>query len=116
MNKVEKEKKISETERKYSVFVRLDCGAGQVAEHEYDFPTFRKAKNFIARLRSVWSVVYPDAVMVLYEQTTITGAAADGTILLQRTTRRALPAPGVSYSALDYDKQITENFLERGKK
>ena len=94
---------------KWIVFASIACGVEQ-AQHEYEFETKRKAQAFIRRLRSAWEVVYPDAVVVLYDYQKITETNEDGLTMWQTETKRAIPTSSGSIY------HITEKNLDPAEK
>ena len=80
---------------KWIVYASITCDTEQ-AQHEYEFETKRKAQAFIRRLRAAWDVVYPDAVVILYDYQKITEANEDGLTMWQTETKRAVPVRGGS--------------------
>lgn len=94
---------------KWIVFASVACGVEQ-AQHEYEFESKRKAQAFIRRLRSAWEVVYPDAVIILYEYSKTTETADEGWIAWETETKRAVPVNGGSVY------HITEKIFDPAEK
>ena len=80
---------------KWIVYAAITCDTEQ-ARREYEFETKRKAQAFIRRLRASWDVVYPDAVVILYDYQKITETNEDGLTMWQTETKRAVPVRGGS--------------------
>ena len=101
--------RLAADEHKWIVYASITCDTEQ-ARHEYEFPTKRKAQAFIRRLRASWDVVYPDAVVILYDYQKITETSETGLTVLQTETKRAVPVRGGSIY------HITEKILDPAQK
>ena len=98
---------------KWIVYASVACGVEQ-AQHEYEFESKRKAQAFIRRFRAAWEVVYPDAVVVLYDYQKITETNEDGLTMWQTETKRAIPTSGGSiYHITEKNLDPAEKILDK---